>query len=262
MTDELPLARRYVMYPIDLPGIWALYKQLEEDVWSIEGITHDLSLSSEPLAEPTRALVIHLLAIACVLPTARISDELGRVRRETEAACFLGMQRSKSYVHIEALAVVLDERAVWGSDVSPNIPEISTAALRTWLLQSREHLTGRIAALMLCYHAVCETALASLGGSGRLNAVLRKLERDVRLFGLFAVSSHAFAVGRTVKDLIPQLSTEAMECTGKMEDIPLHVFNHLSEHQLAQSLNSLDDVNDRTSRDAVKDCAFTTTDAF
>ncbi|EJD51632.1 hypothetical protein AURDEDRAFT_159367 [Auricularia subglabra TFB-10046 SS5] len=210
--------RRYVLYPISLPGIWDLYKRLQQEFWTVEEVLLGANADALPTASDVKAAAF-LLNLTSALHVSRSAEVLGAHRRVTEVDCFVGLQIVKVQFHLEALATLLDPNAMDGIDAASTRPIGSAEIIEAWLRESQQLETIRIAAAMLCYSASCETLLALPDLAGTLRTVVKRILTDAKLFARFAIAVNAWVSQVTPEETTQELSLAAAECARFMKEL-------------------------------------------
>ncbi|KAK7037896.1 ribonucleotide reductase small subunit [Favolaschia claudopus] len=108
-----PDTRRFVLFPIRFPQIWAMYKHALSRFWTVE----DLDLSGDLIHWDTRltdeerhfiTTVLAFFASAdCISeenPVQRLSAEI----QSAEARCFYGFQMAMENIHAETYSLLID----------------------------------------------------------------------------------------------------------------------------------------------------------
>lgn len=115
-SDE-PLLRenpnRFVIFPIDFPDIWRLYKKQIETFWTVEMVgigAGDIAHWKEMPADEKRLVSFHLAYLASRDAFAResLNERLLRQVQVTEARCFLGFQAHVENIHMELYSNILE----------------------------------------------------------------------------------------------------------------------------------------------------------
>ncbi|EJD49286.1 hypothetical protein AURDEDRAFT_161783 [Auricularia subglabra TFB-10046 SS5] len=264
MSAEPKDERRYVLYPISLPGIWDLYKRLQQEFWTVEEVLLTPNNSDEIATGSNVKAAAFLLDFASALHTSRSAEVLGAHRRATEVDCFVGLQIVKVQFHLEALATLLDPNTMDGGDHAASICPIGTAEIiEAWLRESQQLETIRIAAAMLCYSASCEMLLALPDLASTLRAVMKKILSDAKLFAQFAIAINAWVSQVTPEETAQDLSLAAAECAQflkELVDVDITPFIHMQH--ISDALSGLTGVNIQTPRKVVRGAKFTTSDTF
>ncbi|KAJ7204261.1 ferritin-like superfamily [Mycena rebaudengoi] len=122
--------KRYVLYPIQRPQLWDMYKVAEENFWTAE--QHSLSTASMPSSDKVRNAIQKLLASAIVQCDDRFLDPISIATDVLEAKTFLGYQAAMRNIHVEAYANILDR-------FSGHQPDITRpCSIRDTLIQEAE----------------------------------------------------------------------------------------------------------------------------
>ncbi|KAJ7699715.1 ribonucleotide reductase small subunit [Mycena metata] len=108
-----PSSNRFVLFPLQYPDIWDMYKAAQTTFWTAEDIhlASDLEQWESQMLESDRAFVSQILGILAVSDGFR--NEMGVRRFATdiqvaEARCFYGFQAMIQNVHSEMYALLID----------------------------------------------------------------------------------------------------------------------------------------------------------
>merc|ERR1711937_598366 len=105
--------RRWVMFPIQHPEIWEMYKKHEASFWTAEEI--DLSQDVrdwETLAEPEQHFIKHVLAFFAASDGIVLENLLGQFSTEVqlpEARAFYGFQIAMENIHSETHSLLIEQ---------------------------------------------------------------------------------------------------------------------------------------------------------
>ncbi|KAI1286342.1 Ribonucleoside-diphosphate reductase subunit M2 [Halotydeus destructor] len=114
--QEEPLLRdnpaRFVVFPIQHPDLWAMYKKAEASFWTVEEVdlSRDLVDWETKLSGPERHFVSHVLAFFAASDGIVNENLCERFMREvtvTEARCFYGFQVAMENVHSEMYSLLI-----------------------------------------------------------------------------------------------------------------------------------------------------------
>ena len=104
--------RRFVLFPIERPEIWALYKEHVSTFWTAEEITLDQDVRDwETLSEDERRFLRYTLGFFANSDTIVNFNLLENFSREIEwpeVACFYGFQIAMENVHSEVYSLLID----------------------------------------------------------------------------------------------------------------------------------------------------------
>ncbi|CAH1962012.1 unnamed protein product [Acanthoscelides obtectus] len=104
--------RRFVIFPIQFPEIWAKYKEAEASFWTTEEV--DLSRDLEHWKELTkgeRHFISHVLAFFAAsdgIVNENLVERFSQEVQVTEARCFYGFQIAIENVHSEMYSVLIE----------------------------------------------------------------------------------------------------------------------------------------------------------
>jgi ribonucleoside-diphosphate reductase subunit M2 len=104
---------RWVMFPIQHPAIWEMYKKHEASFWTAEEI--DLSQDAkdwESLAEPEQHFVKHVLAFFAASDGIVLENLAGKFSTEIqvpEARAFYGFQIAMENIHSETYSLLIEQ---------------------------------------------------------------------------------------------------------------------------------------------------------
>merc|ERR1719324_2052375 len=105
--------RRWVMFPIQHPEIWEMYKKHEASFWTAEEV--DLSQDArdwEQLSAPERHFVKHVLAFFAASDGIVLENLAGQFSTEVqvpEARAFYGFQMAMENIHSETYSLLIDQ---------------------------------------------------------------------------------------------------------------------------------------------------------
>ncbi|XP_013788655.1 ribonucleoside-diphosphate reductase subunit M2 B-like [Limulus polyphemus] len=115
-VDAEPLLRenprRFVMFPIEYPDIWQMYKRAEASFWTAEEV--DLSKDVydwEQLKDEERHFISHVLAFFAAsdgIVNENLVERFSQEVQVTEARCFYGFQIAIENVHSEMYSLLID----------------------------------------------------------------------------------------------------------------------------------------------------------
>nr|CAH7748507.1 unnamed protein product [Callosobruchus chinensis] len=104
--------RRFVIFPIQFPEIWAKYKEAEASFWTTEEV--DLSRDLEhwkQLTKGERHFISHVLAFFAAsdgIVNENLVERFSQEVQVTEARCFYGFQIAIENVHSEMYSVLIE----------------------------------------------------------------------------------------------------------------------------------------------------------
>ncbi|KAF5297802.1 hypothetical protein FQA39_LY11951 [Lamprigera yunnana] len=104
--------RRFVIFPIEYPDIWARYKEAEASFWTTEEVdlSHDLE-DWKRLTDDERYFVSHVLAFFAAsdgIVNENLVERFSQEVQVTEARCFYGFQIAIENVHSEMYSLLID----------------------------------------------------------------------------------------------------------------------------------------------------------
>jgi ribonucleoside-diphosphate reductase subunit M2 len=117
LTDEEPLLkesqRRFVLFPIQYPEIWSLYKKHQACFWTAEemDLSRDVVDWSTRLTDNERYFISHVLAFFAASDGIVNENLVERFSNEVQAAevrCFYGFQIMMENVHSETYSLLID----------------------------------------------------------------------------------------------------------------------------------------------------------
>merc|ERR1712187_447233 len=104
--------RRFVMFPIQYPEVWEMYKKHEASFWTAEEI--DLSQDNkdwDQLTEPEQHFIKNVLAFFAASDGIVLENLASRFMTEVqipEARCFYGFQMMMENIHSETYSILID----------------------------------------------------------------------------------------------------------------------------------------------------------
>jgi len=103
---------RFVLFPIQWPDIWAMYKKAEASFWTAEEIDLQSDMSDWlRLSKDEKHFISHILAFFAASDGIVLENLAGRFMREIqipEARCFYGFQQAIENIHSETYALLID----------------------------------------------------------------------------------------------------------------------------------------------------------
>ncbi|CAB3239591.1 unnamed protein product [Arctia plantaginis] len=104
--------RRFVIFPIEYPDIWDMYKKAEASFWTVEEV--DLSkdlMDWETLKDSEKHFIKHVLAFFAAsdgIVNENLVERFSQEVQVTEARCFYGFQIAIENVHSEMYSMLID----------------------------------------------------------------------------------------------------------------------------------------------------------
>jgi len=103
---------RFVLFPIQWPDIWSMYKKAEASFWTAEEIDLQSDLSDWlRLSKDEKHFISHILAFFAASDGIVLENLAGRFMREVqipEARCFYGFQLAIENIHSETYSLLID----------------------------------------------------------------------------------------------------------------------------------------------------------
>jgi len=114
-TDPLLMEnpRRWVMFPIQYPAVWEMYKKHEASFWTAEEI--DLSQDAkdwEGLTDPERHFIKHVLAFFAAsdgIVNENLGAQFSTEIQIPEARAFYGFQMAMENIHSETYSLLIEQ---------------------------------------------------------------------------------------------------------------------------------------------------------
>ncbi|KAJ0182792.1 hypothetical protein K1T71_002161 [Dendrolimus kikuchii] len=104
--------RRFVIFPIQYPDIWEMYKKAEASFWTAEEVDLSKDLSDwETLKDSERHFIKHVLAFFAAsdgIVNENLVERFSQEVQVTEARCFYGFQIAMENVHSEMYSLLID----------------------------------------------------------------------------------------------------------------------------------------------------------
>ncbi|KAM3960867.1 ribonucleoside-diphosphate reductase subunit M2 [Aphomia sociella] len=104
--------RRFVIFPIQYPDIWNMYKKAEASFWTVEEVDLSKDLSDwESLKDCERHFIKHVLAFFAAsdgIVNENLVERFSQEVQVTEARCFYGFQIAMENVHSEMYSLLID----------------------------------------------------------------------------------------------------------------------------------------------------------
>jgi len=105
--------RRWVLFPIQYPEVWEMYKKHEASFWTAEEI--DLSQDQkdwEKLTDAEQHFVKHVLAFFAAsdgIVNENLADNFTTEIQIPEARCFYGFQMAMENIHSETYSLLIEQ---------------------------------------------------------------------------------------------------------------------------------------------------------
>ncbi|XP_060526315.1 ribonucleoside-diphosphate reductase subunit M2 B [Cylas formicarius] len=104
--------RRFVIFPIQFPDIWAKYKEAEASFWTTEEVdlTQDLN-HWNGLSDNERHFISHILAFFAAsdgIVNENLVERFSQEVQATEARCFYGFQIAIENIHSEMYSMLIE----------------------------------------------------------------------------------------------------------------------------------------------------------
>jgi ribonucleotide reductase beta subunit family protein with ferritin-like domain len=103
---------RFVLFPIQWPDIWSMYKKAEACFWTAEEIDLQSDLTDWlRLSKDEKHFISHILAFFAASDGIVLENLAGRFMREIqipEARCFYGFQQAIENIHSETYSLLID----------------------------------------------------------------------------------------------------------------------------------------------------------
>uniref|UniRef100_A0A8C7E024 Ribonucleotide reductase regulatory TP53 inducible subunit M2B n=1 Tax=Naja naja TaxID=35670 RepID=A0A8C7E024_NAJNA len=115
-SNEEPLLRknphRFVIFPIQYPDIWKMYKQAQASFWTVEEVdlSHDV-IHWNNLKPEEKYFISHILAFFAAsdgIVNENLVERFSQEVQIAEARCFYGFQISIENVHSEMYSLLID----------------------------------------------------------------------------------------------------------------------------------------------------------
>lgn len=104
--------RRFVIFPIQYPDIWQMYKKAEASFWTAEEVDLSKDLSDwETLKDSEKHFIKHVLAFFAAsdgIVNENLVERFSQEVQVTEARCFYGFQIAMENVHSEMYSLLID----------------------------------------------------------------------------------------------------------------------------------------------------------
>lgn len=104
--------RRFVIFPIEYPDIWHMYKKAEASFWSAEEVdlSRDMIDWQAKLTDNERHFISHVLAFFAAsdgIVNENLAERFIREIQVTEARCFYGFQIAIENIHSEMYSLLI-----------------------------------------------------------------------------------------------------------------------------------------------------------
>ncbi|XP_075992110.1 ribonucleoside-diphosphate reductase subunit M2-like [Anticarsia gemmatalis] len=104
--------RRFVIFPIQYPDIWDMYKKAEASFWTVEEVDLSKDLYDwETLKDSEKHFIKHVLAFFAAsdgIVNENLVERFSQEVQVTEARCFYGFQIAIENVHSEMYSMLID----------------------------------------------------------------------------------------------------------------------------------------------------------
>lgn len=103
---------RFVVFPIEYPDIWAMYKKAEASFWTVEEVDLSKDLAHwEQLNDDERHFIKHVLAFFAAsdgIVNENLVERFSQEVQVTEARCFYGFQIAIENIHSEMYSMLIE----------------------------------------------------------------------------------------------------------------------------------------------------------
>ncbi|KAF6762731.1 ribonucleotide reductase small subunit [Ephemerocybe angulata] len=153
-----PSTRRFVLYPIQYPEIWAFYKKAQASFWTTEEINLSYDLGDwQRLTDGERHFISHVLAFFAAsdgIVNENLVERFCSEVQVAEARCFYGFQVMIENVHSETYSLLIDtyikdrderERLFNAVETIPTVKRKAQWALN-WISDQRATFAERLVA--------------------------------------------------------------------------------------------------------------------
>ena len=104
--------KRFVLFPIEYPEIWAMYKKAEASFWTAEEVDLQQDIKDwATLTDDEQHFISHVLAFFAASDGIVLENLAGRFMKEIqipEARCFYGFQIAMENIHSETYSLLID----------------------------------------------------------------------------------------------------------------------------------------------------------
>ncbi|KAF6758160.1 ferritin-like superfamily [Ephemerocybe angulata] len=221
---------RYVVYPIQYPALWEMYKKSVDSFWRPEEIDLrvDLVHWEKLLTEPERNLVARILAFFATADGIVAENLVERFCRDVtipEAKFFYGFQLAMENIHAETYSMLLENLIVDSEkrkallEAATTVPTI--AAKNAWALKWIENSVVSFATRLAAFVAVEGLFFSSsfayiffLKSQGKMNGLgfsNELIARDEGMHTAFASLLFSHLHFRPPSDLVHEMFKEAVD---------------------------------------------------
>ncbi|KAK2154517.1 hypothetical protein LSH36_266g00069 [Paralvinella palmiformis] len=107
-----PNPRRFVLFPIEYPDIWQMYKKAEASFWTAEEVDLSKDITDwENLKPDEKHFISHVLAFFAAsdgIVNENLVERFSKEVQATEARCFYGYQIAVENIHSEMYSLLID----------------------------------------------------------------------------------------------------------------------------------------------------------
>ncbi|KAF7355236.1 Ribonucleotide reductase small subunit [Mycena sanguinolenta] len=234
LESEEPLLkvtpRRFVLFPIQYPEIWQMYKKAQACFWTVEemDLSHDVLDWTNILNANERHFISHVLAFFAASDGIVNENLLERFSNEVQAAearCFYGFQIMMENIHSETYSLLIDtyirdpverEYLFDAIETIPCIKRKADWALR-WISDTRSTFGERLVAFAAVEGIFFSGSFASIfwikkrGLMPGLTFSNELISRDEGMHTDFACLLFTHLKRRPHPDTIRQIITEAVK---------------------------------------------------
>jgi ribonucleotide reductase beta subunit family protein with ferritin-like domain len=157
--------RRFVLFPIEWPEIWAMYKKAQASIWTAEEIdlSTDVREWNDPatLSDDERYFIKHVLAFFAASDGIVLENLAGRFLTDVqvpEARCFYAFQAAMENVHSETYSLLIDTLVTDTAEKTRLFRAIETISCirrkAEWALRWVESTTATFAERLVAFAAV------------------------------------------------------------------------------------------------------------
>ncbi|KAF5298331.1 hypothetical protein FQR65_LT01109 [Abscondita terminalis] len=221
--------RRFVIFPIEYPDIWARYKEAEASFWTTEEVdlSHDLE-DWKRLTDDERYFISHVLAFFAAsdgIVNENLVERFSQEVQVTEARCFYGFQVAIENVHSEMYSLLIDtyisepkqkEHLFNAIETMPCIAKKANWALN-WIASQDATFAERVIAFAAVEGIFFSGSFASIfwlkkrGFMPGLTFSNELISRDEGLHCQFACLMFSHVVQKPSKERIVSIIREAVE---------------------------------------------------
>ncbi|KAF6753108.1 ribonucleoside-diphosphate reductase [Ephemerocybe angulata] len=223
-----PTTDRFVLYPIQYPDLWAMYKQAQASFWTAEEIDLGKDTSDwATLSQNERHFVSHVLAFFAASDGIVNENLVQRFSSEVqvaEARAFYGFQIMMENTHSETYALLIDtyikdpkERHTLfhAIDTIPCVTKKAEWAIR-WINNTEDNFAIRLVAFAAVEGIFFSASFAAIfwlkkrGLMPGLTFSNELISRDEGLHTDFACTLLSHLINRPTKETITTIITEAV----------------------------------------------------